>query len=81
MFDDNKQFSYFWYTVAGTRIKTEMLQYVQRLVGSFGITVDQSNITSGGGAMSQEALAKKAKPQHRTKRFKDLRTSLLQILT
>ena len=60
MFDDNKQFSYFWYTVAGTCIKPEMLQYVQRLVGSFGITVDQSNISSGGGAMSQEALAKRA---------------------
>ena len=59
--------------MAGTRIKPEMLQYVQRLVGSFGITVDQSNISSGGGAMSQEALAKRSQAAAQDPAFQRLK--------
>ena len=59
--------------MAGIRIKPEMLQYVQRLVGSFGITVDQSNISSGGGAMSQEALAKRAQAAAQDPAFQRLK--------
>ena len=50
-----------------------MSHYVQRLVGSFGITVDQSNISSGGGAMSQEALAKRAQAAAQDPAFQRLK--------
>ena len=43
-----------------TKVTPEMLQYVQRLVNSFGITVDQCNISTGTASVSQEALAKRA---------------------
>ena len=46
--------------VSSTKVTPEMLQYVQRLVNSFGITVDQSNTSTGTASVSQEALAKRA---------------------
>ena len=44
-------------TVASTRITPELQQYVQKLVNSFGVSLEQSN---SGGTLSQEALSKRA---------------------
>ena len=44
-------------TVASTRITPELQQYVQKLVNSFGVSLEQSN---SGGTISQEALSKRA---------------------
>ena len=44
-------------TVASTRITPELQQYVQKLVNSFGVSLEQSN---AGGTLSQEALTKRA---------------------
>ena len=62
-------------TVSGTKITPEMLQYVQRLVGSFGINVDGSSSGSSGNgtALSQEALSKRAQAAAQDPAFQRLK--------
>ena len=45
--------------VASTRITPELQRYVQRLINSFGVSLEQSNIQASG-VLSQEALTKRA---------------------
>ena len=42
------------------KVTQRCYNYVQRLVNSFGITVDQCNISTGTASVSQEVLAKRA---------------------
>ena len=45
--------------VTSTRITPELQRYVQRLVNSFGVSLEQSNIQASG-VLTQEALTKRA---------------------
>ena len=57
----------------GTKITPEMLQYVQKLVGSFGISVEGSNNNNTNGALSQEALSKRAQAAAQDPAFQRLK--------
>ncbi len=60
-----------------------MIQFVAKLVNTFGIGLEQSGLAgySGGGAISHEALAKRGHRQLlRTRNFNDSRPSLLMTL-
>ncbi|XP_019851030.1 PREDICTED: transformation/transcription domain-associated protein [Amphimedon queenslandica] len=63
--------------IASVRIKPEMFQYVQKLVSSFGITAEQSNMTPGaagtGNNSSQEALTKRAQAAAQDPAFQRLK--------
>ena len=59
------------FPVTSARITPEMLQYVQRLVGAFGINVE-GNMTSSG-ALTQEALAKRAQAAAQDPAFQRLK--------
>ncbi len=67
--------------MSGTKITAEMLQYVQRLVGSFGINVETttSNSTSSnssssnGTTLSQETLSKRAQAAAQDPAFQRLK--------
>lgn len=54
-----------------------MFQYVQKLVSSFGITAEQSNMTPGatgtGSNSSQEALTKRAQAAAQDPAFQRLK--------
>ena len=62
-------------TVNNTRISPQMMQFVRKLVSTFGIGLEQSGLASstGGGPLSQEALAKRAQAAAQDPAFQRLK--------
>ena len=64
-------------TVTNARISPEMMQFVHKLVSTFGIGLEQSGLVSTGnvgGALSQETLAKRAQAAAQDPAFQRLKT-------
>lgn len=65
------------HTVTNARISPEMMQFVHKLVSTFGIGLEQSGLVSTGnvgGALSQETLAKRAQAAAQDPAFQRLKT-------
>ena len=64
------------HTVTNARISPEMMQFVHKLVSTFGISLEQSGLASTGnvgGALSQEMLAKRAQAAAQDPAFQRLK--------
>ena len=62
--------------MTNARISTEMMQFVHKLVSTFGIGLEQSNHGSSGsvgGPLSQETLAKRAQAAAQDPAFQRLK--------
>lgn len=61
------------FAVVGTKITPELLQFVQRLVSSFGISLEQSSLASSAGVPPQEQLARRAQAATQDPAFQRLK--------